>query len=166
MEILMEHLGHGLWISLLLSLPVVLLAAGIGLVVGILQAVTQVQEQTISAAPKILGVFMLLILGGGIMMNILTDYIRESVYLAFNAVPQSEDYILPPKPKTPNQQRVAGFFKNRENWMTPGKAKAFFNKPFSSSEGVNASTVILNSGTLSKPQASLSKKMTLQKESH
>ena len=39
-----------------------LVAAGIGLVVGILQAVTQVQEQTIAAAPKILGVFLVIML--------------------------------------------------------------------------------------------------------
>ena len=54
MEILLEYLAKGFLIMLAISMPCVLVAAGIGLVVGILQAVTQVQEQTIAAAPKIL----------------------------------------------------------------------------------------------------------------
>ena len=57
MELLMEYMARGFLVMLTISMPCVLVAAGIGLVVGILQAVTQVQEQTIAAAPKILGVF-------------------------------------------------------------------------------------------------------------
>lgn len=53
MEILLEYLAKGFMIMLAISMPCVLVAAGIGLVVGILQAVTQVQEQTIAAAPKL-----------------------------------------------------------------------------------------------------------------
>ena len=57
MEILFEYVGKGFMIMLAICMPCVLTAAGIGLIIGILQAVTQVQEQTIAAAPKILGVF-------------------------------------------------------------------------------------------------------------
>ena len=64
MEILLEYLAKGFLIMLSISMPCVLVAAGIGLIVGILQAVTQVQEQTIAAAPKILGVFLVIIIGG------------------------------------------------------------------------------------------------------
>ena len=63
-EILAEYLSKGFVTMLTISMPCVLVAAGIGLVVGILQAVTQVQEQTIAAAPKILGVFLVIIIGG------------------------------------------------------------------------------------------------------
>ena len=62
--ILGEYLAKGLAIMLMISMPCVLTAAGIGLVVGIIQAVTQVQEQTIAAAPKILLVFMVIIIFG------------------------------------------------------------------------------------------------------
>ncbi|MCK7485724.1 MAG: flagellar biosynthetic protein FliQ [Bacillus subtilis] len=65
MELLMEHLGKGFVNMLLISMPVVLTAASIGLVVGVLQAVTQVQEQTIAAAPKILGVFLAIMILSG-----------------------------------------------------------------------------------------------------
>ena len=49
-EVLLEYLAKGFLIMLSISMPCVLCAAGIGLVVGILQAVTQVQEQTIADA--------------------------------------------------------------------------------------------------------------------
>ena len=49
MEMLMEYMAKGFVAMLSISMPCVLVAAGIGLVVGILQAVTQVQEQTIAA---------------------------------------------------------------------------------------------------------------------
>ena len=48
MEIMVEYLAKGFMVMLMISLPCVLVAAAIGLVVGILQAVTQVQEQTIA----------------------------------------------------------------------------------------------------------------------
>ena len=71
MEFLLEYLAKGFLIMLAISMPCVLTAAGIGLVVGILQAVTQVQEQTIAAAPKILGVFLVIIIKIQKFMNLL-----------------------------------------------------------------------------------------------
>lgn len=72
-EILAEYLSKGFITMLTISMPCVLVAAGIGLVVGILQAVTQVQEQTIAAAPKILGVFLVIIIGGFGFIRLLTN---------------------------------------------------------------------------------------------
>ena len=46
-EILTEYLSKGFMTMLSISMPCVLTAAAVGLVVGIIQAVTQVQEQTI-----------------------------------------------------------------------------------------------------------------------
>jgi len=96
MELLMEHTGKGIIIMLLLSMPSVLVAAGIGLVIGILQAVTQVQEQTIVAAPKIMGVFLVILLLGSFSMNAIGDYFRESANIAFNIIPRDEEMVLPP----------------------------------------------------------------------
>lgn len=111
LNILTEHLGKGLGLSLLLSIPAVLTAAGVGLVIGILQAVTQVQEQTISAAPKILSVFLMLLLGGGLMMNMLTGYIRESAAVAFEEIPQASDFVLPRRQQSEGASRARAFFK-------------------------------------------------------
>ncbi len=95
MEILMEYLAKGFITMLMISLPCVLMAAGVGLVVGILQAVTQVQEQTIAAAPKILLVFLTVVVLGAWYVRLLTDYFREGTNLAFEIVPKNETYVLP-----------------------------------------------------------------------
>lgn len=94
MEFLLEYLAKGFLIMLAISMPCVLTAAGIGLVVGILQAVTQVQEQTIAAAPKILGVFLVIIIGGVGFIKLLTNLFQEGVVLAFETVPQTESFVL------------------------------------------------------------------------
>lgn len=97
MELLLEHLAKGFVTMLIISMPCVLTAAAIGLVVGILQAVTQVQEQTIAAAPKILAVFLMIIILGHTFVQMLENYFYESVSIAFNYIPKSESYVLPPE---------------------------------------------------------------------
>ena len=94
MEMLMEYMAKGFVAMLSISMPCVLVAAGIGLVVGILQAVTQVQEQTIAAAPKILAVFLVIVIGGVGFVRILTNLFTDGMALAFNVVPRSDNYVL------------------------------------------------------------------------
>jgi len=94
LEVLLEYMAKGFLIMLAISMPCVLCAAGIGLVVGILQAVTQVQEQTIAAAPKILGVFLVIVIGGVGFIKLLTNLFQEGVVLAFNTVPHNEKFVL------------------------------------------------------------------------
>ena len=96
MEMLMEYMARGFVVMLSISMPCVLVAAGIGLVVGILQAVTQVQEQTIAAAPKILAVFLVIIIGGVGFVRILTNLFSDGMAMAFNVVPKNDSYVLPP----------------------------------------------------------------------
>ncbi len=96
MEALVEFLGKGFMVMLSISMPCVLMAAMVGLVVGILQAVTQVQEQTIAAAPKIVIVFLTIVLLGGYFIKILTNYIIEGTHLAFEIVPKNDTFVLPP----------------------------------------------------------------------
>ncbi len=96
MELLMEYLAKGLMTMLMIAMPCVLTAAAIGLVVGILQAVTQVQEQTIAAAPKIFSVFLVIIILGAGYVKLLSNLFTEGSILAFEVVPKSEDFVLPP----------------------------------------------------------------------
>ena len=95
MEIMIEFMGKGLITMLMISMPCVLVAAAIGLVVGVLQAVTQVQEQTIAAAPKILGVFLVIMILGLGYIRMLGDLVREATVLSFNVIPKSDNYVLP-----------------------------------------------------------------------
>ena len=94
MEVLMEYMGKGLITMLLISMPCVLVAAGVGLIVGILQAVTQVQEQTIAAAPKILAVFLVLMIMGMGYIKLLTNLLGEGFQLAFNQIPAKDSFVL------------------------------------------------------------------------
>ena len=94
MEILMEFMGKGMMLMLAIALPCVLTAAAIGLVVGILQAVTQVQEQTIAAAPKITAVFLVIIIGGTGFTKMLCNLLQEAIYLSCNVVPKNSSYVL------------------------------------------------------------------------
>lgn len=93
-ELLLEHMGKGFILMLMISMPCVLMAAAVGLVVGILQAVTQVQEQTIAAAPKIFAVFLVLMIGGGTFMQMLVNYFVESSHMAFNVVAKEDNFAL------------------------------------------------------------------------
>ena len=95
MEVLVEYLGKGFMVMLMISLPCVLMAALVGLIVGILQAVTQVQEQTIAAAPKIVLVFLTIVVLGGYFIKVLTNYIFEGTHLAFEIVPKNDSFVLP-----------------------------------------------------------------------
>jgi flagellar biosynthetic protein FliQ len=95
MDLLLEHVKAGLYLVLILSMPAVFVAAAIGLVVGILQAVTQVQEQTLAAAPKIVLVFLVVIFGGELMMTMLETFMKESAVLAFEEIPSRDAMVLP-----------------------------------------------------------------------
>ena len=62
--------------------PVLLVALFIGLIVGIFQALTQIQEMTLAFVPKILGVFVTIILRFPFMVNqmqMLTDTLFDKI---------------------------------------------------------------------------------------
>ena len=94
MEVLLEYLAKGFMVMLSISMPCVLTAAAIGLVVGIIQAVTQVQEQTIAAAPKIFAVFLVIVIGGMGFIKLLTNLFEEGMGIAFNLVSKNDNYVL------------------------------------------------------------------------
>lgn len=56
-----------LYLVLLVSAPALVVSLAVGLTVGLLQAVTQVQEQTLSFVPKLVAVAIALVVGGGWM---------------------------------------------------------------------------------------------------
>ena len=89
-----EAIRDGILVVLIISGPLVLTAATIGLVVGILQAATQVQEQTIGTAVKILGVFGLMIIAGFWMFQYLNQYMTKTINTAFTIVPRRSQKVL------------------------------------------------------------------------
>ncbi len=56
---------------LLVAGPVLLVAMTVGLIISILQATTQIQEQTLSFVPKLIAIFLTMIILGNFMLNTL-----------------------------------------------------------------------------------------------
>jgi flagellar biosynthetic protein FliQ len=63
-DLMVRLAREGLFLALLLSAPVVLAAMIVGLFVSIVQATTQIQEQTLSFAPKVVAVMLALAITG------------------------------------------------------------------------------------------------------
>ena len=59
---LLDLLSQSIWTMLVVSLPVLLVAMSVGLLIGILQTATSIQEQTLIFIPKILAVFVCIVL--------------------------------------------------------------------------------------------------------
>lgn len=60
------------------SAPILIIAMLVGLIISILQATTQVQEQTLTFVPKMIAVLFSLILLGAFMMNTLIAFMNQS----------------------------------------------------------------------------------------
>ena len=54
--------------------PVMVVALIVGIAIALIQALTQMQEMTLSFVPKILAIFITILLSLPFMMNTLTDY--------------------------------------------------------------------------------------------
>jgi flagellar biosynthetic protein FliQ len=76
-ETVMTMGRHAMEITLMVAAPLLLVALGIGLVVSIFQAATQINESTLSFIPKLVGVFVALVVAGPWMIGVMTDYMRE-----------------------------------------------------------------------------------------
>ena len=70
-----EIVSSALFIVIKMSLPVLLTSMTIGLVISIFQTVTSIQEQTLTFVPKVIGVFVMIILIGNWMLTELSGYI-------------------------------------------------------------------------------------------
>ncbi len=73
-ESVMDLAYQGMRVALMLAAPLLLSALLIGLLVSLFQAVTQINEMTLSFIPKILGVFAVLVLAGPFMIQIITEF--------------------------------------------------------------------------------------------
>ena len=72
-----ELLREGVWVVIKLSAPMLLLSMSVGVLLAIFQAVTQIHEQTLSFIFKLTVVVLVLLIGGGWMMETLLDYARR-----------------------------------------------------------------------------------------
>lgn len=67
-------IGRFLTEVIIISAPVLFTAVIVGLIVAIFQATTSIQEQTLSFAPKLVAIFIVILVGGGWMLSRLKEF--------------------------------------------------------------------------------------------
>lgn len=83
-EIIIDVASQAITVVLLLSGPILGFGLLVGLLVSIIQATTQIQEQTLSFIPKIIVVFLTLLVFGPWMMHVITEFttnLYENIYI-------------------------------------------------------------------------------------
>ena len=70
---------EALVLLLMISAPVIGAVMLIGLLVSIFQAVTQINEATLSFVPKLVGAVVVFALAGPWMLSTMVDYVRRTI---------------------------------------------------------------------------------------
>lgn len=77
---LVVQLGQeALMMVMMVAAPMLGLGMMVGIMVSIFQATTQIQEQTLAFIPKIMAVFVAILIFGPWMLRVLTDYLRNLI---------------------------------------------------------------------------------------
>ena len=70
---------EALWLTILLAAPLLLVTLAVGVLIGVVQAATQINEMTLSFIPKLLALSATLIITGPWMLRLLTEYTRRLI---------------------------------------------------------------------------------------
>lgn len=81
-ELVLEIFRQALWLALLLCAPPLVVALVVGTLISLLQALTQLQEATLSFVPKAMAVGLTLWVGGGWMMTQWSSWTQSLMKLA------------------------------------------------------------------------------------
>lgn len=86
---ILEIVRMGLWTLIRVAAPLMLIALGVGLLISLFQALTQIQEMTLSFVPKILAMFLAIIIFMPFIVETMTTF-AEELYTRIQLVGQSE----------------------------------------------------------------------------
>ncbi len=76
-ETVMDVAVEAIWTMIITSAPLLIISLVIGLVVSIIQAVTSIQEQTLTFVPKILAIFIGMMIFGSFILNTIVNFMTE-----------------------------------------------------------------------------------------
>ena len=68
---------QALWVTMLIAAPLLLSALAVGLMIGMFQAATQINEMTLSFIPKLLVLVAALVVAGPWMLSVIVNYTRQ-----------------------------------------------------------------------------------------
>ncbi len=71
---LLGVMQEAITVAIKLCAPILLISMGVGLIISIIQAATQIHEQTITFVPKLLLIALVLLAGGSWMLDTLRDF--------------------------------------------------------------------------------------------
>ncbi|MBR4341138.1 MAG: flagellar biosynthesis protein FliQ [Lachnospiraceae bacterium] len=83
-EMVITLLRETLYLIIKVSAPMLLISLVVGLIVSILQTVTSIQEQTLTFVPKLISIFLILMLTGNWILTNIVEYM-EYLFENFNA---------------------------------------------------------------------------------
>lgn len=86
-EAVLDIASEALWTIIIVAAPLLLISLIIGLIVSIFQAVTSIQEQTLTFIPKILSIFIAIMIFGSFIINTVVEFM-ERLWSSFG------DYIV------------------------------------------------------------------------
>ncbi len=74
-----ELLRQSLTLTFMVSAPLLMMALAVGLLIGLFQAATQVNEMTLSFIPKLIAIGVVLVLTGNWMLNQMVEFTRDLI---------------------------------------------------------------------------------------
>jgi flagellar biosynthesis protein FliQ len=78
-ESVMEFGQHAMYIAMLVAAPLLLTALAVGLLVGVIQAATQINEMTLSFIPKLIAMALVALITGPWMLRTLVLFTRQLI---------------------------------------------------------------------------------------
>ena len=82
-DVVIQMAQQAIMVALLISAPMLGLGLAVGLLVSVFQATTSIQEQTLAFIPKIVAVFVAILIFGPWMLRLMVDYVTT----VFNNLP-------------------------------------------------------------------------------
>ncbi len=68
---------QALWVTILIAAPLLLSALAVGLLIGMFQAATQINEMTMSFIPKLLVIVAALVIAGPWMLGVIVNFTKQ-----------------------------------------------------------------------------------------
>ncbi|OYW44819.1 MAG: flagellar biosynthetic protein FliQ [Sphingomonadales bacterium 32-68-7] len=77
MSLMLALTDQMLWVTALVAAPVLISSLAVGMVIGVIQAATSVNEQTLTFVPKLAVIAVVLVIFGASMMALVGDFMQD-----------------------------------------------------------------------------------------
>jgi len=77
--IFFDTLRHGLWVAVIVSAPILTMALLVGVAIGLLQALTSIQEMTLTFVPKLAAIIAVFWLCMGFMTQTMVSFFQDQL---------------------------------------------------------------------------------------